>query len=343
MSADVEEFCRYVSRFLHVFLPRQRSLSPNTIRSYKTALNQLVDFLMEKCGYRYRDIGFSIIDKDVISGFISWLNSEHGCSSRTCNQRLAALSSFFRFVSLQDVALSVPSIEIGKVPSMKYETKPVEYLSTEAVALLLDQPDRTTRKGLRDAMLLIMLYDTAARITELLTLETSDIRTDLNTPYVTLKGKGSKTRSVPLMQRTLEHLGVYMEVFHPKHEDPSPFLFYTMIKGKAGAMSYENASKMITKYGRMAASTSNEVPVKTHAHLLRHTRSMHLYQDGVPLSYIKDFLGHSNINTTSIYAAADLGMLRSMLDRVSDPLESFTPMIDWKDEREKLKALAGLL
>lgn len=67
-----------------------------------------------------------------------------------------------------------------------------------------------------------------------------------------------------------------------------------------------------------------------------------MYQDGVPLSYIKDFLGHSNINTTSIYASADIGMLRSMLDGVSDPLESFTPMIDWKDEKEKLKALAGL-
>jgi site-specific recombinase XerD len=305
-------------------------------------LNQLVDYLMEQCGYRYNDIGFAIFDRELIAGFMAWLNSERGCSGRTCNQRLAALSSFFRFVALEDVALSVPSHEIARVSSMKHVTKPVEYLSAEAVAVLLEQPDRTTKKGLRDAMLLILLYDTAARITELLTLETNDIRTDLNTPYVTLTGKGGKTRAVPLMQRTLEHLGLYMEAFHPKHDDPSPYLFYTVIKGTAGAMSYENASKMIAKYGAKAACVSAEMPGRTHAHLLRHTRSMHLYQDGVPLSYIKDFLGHSNINTTSIYAASDLKMLRSMLDGVSDPLESFTPAIDWKNEKERLKALAGL-
>jgi site-specific recombinase XerD len=342
MSASTEEFCRYVSKFLHVYLPYQRNLSPNTIRSYRNALNQFVDYLLEQCGYRYHDIGFAIFKRDVFVGFISWLNSDRGCSGRTCNQRLAALSSFFRFVALEDVALSVPSFEIARVPTMKHELKPVEYLSAEAVTMLLDQPDRTTKKGQRDAMLIIMLYDTAARITELLTLETKDIRTDLNTPYATLKGKGGKRRSVPLMQRTLNHLETYMNTFHPKHDDPSPYLFYTVIKGRAGAMSYENASKMIAKYGRLAASASKEVPGKIHAHLLRHTRSIHLYQDGVPLSYIKDFLGHSNINTTSIYASADLGMLRSMLEGVSDPLESFTPMINWKNEKEKLKTLAGL-
>jgi len=298
---------------------------------------------MEQCGYRYRDIGFAVFDRKLITGFISWLSTEKGCTGRTCNQRLAALSSFFRFVSLEDVALALPSHEIARVPSMKHEKKPVEYLSAEAVAILLDQPDRTTRKGLRDAMILIMLYDTAARITELLTLATGDIRTDLNTPYVTLTGKGGKVRSVPLMQRTLDHLDIYLEAFHPRDDDPSPYLFYTVIKGKAGPMSYENASKMIARYGAQAAHISNEVPRGIHAHQLRHTRSMHLYQDKVPLSYIKDFLGHSNINTTSIYASADLGMLRSMLEGVSDPLESFTPVINWKDEKDKLKALAGLL
>ena len=320
MSAGTEEFCRYVSKFLHAYLPYQRNLSPNTIRSYRNALNQFVDYLMEQCGYRYRDISFTIFKRDVFVGFISWLNSDQRCSRRTCNQRLAALSSFFRFVSLEDVALSVPSFEIARVPTMKHEMKPVKYLSAEAVAVLLAQPDRTTKKGLRDAMFLIMLYDTAARITELLTIGTKDI----------------------LMQRTLNHLEAYMVTFHPKHDDPSPYLFYTVIKGRAGAMSYENASKMIAKYGILAASVSKEVPGNIHAHLLRHTRSMHLYQDGVPLSYIKDFLGHSNINTTSIYASADLGMLRSMLEGVSDPLESLTPKINWKDEKEKLKTLAGL-
>jgi site-specific recombinase XerD len=188
-----------------------------------------------------------------------------------------------------------------------------------------------------------MLYDTAARITELLTLKVADIKLDLKHPYVILTGKGKKSRSVPLMERTVAHIKLYNAMYHVGGEAYCDHLFYTKIKGVCSPMSYENTSKMIAGYGRQAAVTCSEVPVRVHAHLLRSTRAMHLYQDGVPLSYIKDLLGHSNINTTSIYAMADLGMLRAAISNIEDPLKEFAAPIDWKSEKEKLKALAGLV
>jgi site-specific recombinase XerD len=131
-------------------------------------------------------------------------------------------------------------------------------------------------------------------------------------------------------------------MFHAEGPPSCNNLFYTKVKEVCGPMSYENASKMIAGYGRKAATVCPEIPPKIHAHLLRVTRAMHLYQDGVPLSYIKDLLGHSNINTTSIYSMADLGMLRTAISSIEDPLKGFAAPVDWKSEKEKLKALAGL-
>lgn len=134
----------------------------------------------------------------------------------------------------------------------------------------------------------------------------------------------------------------YMRLYHPSRVATAT-LFYTVIGGEQRPMSYENASKMVAKYGALAATTCDGFPSRLHAHTLRHTRSMHLYQDGVPLSYIKDLLGHSSINTTSIYASADLDMLRKAMAPLDKPLETFAPLPDWAGEKERLMKLAGLL
>jgi site-specific recombinase XerD len=341
MMEESERFCRYVKSFLDVYLPRQRNLSPNTVRSYRTVLNLFVDYLVDVEQLTFSEIGFGCIDRTMIAGFLSWLEDSRLCSVVTRNQRLAALSSFLSFVATDDVSLAVPSIEASKVPCAKTPVKQLQYLSQEAVRALLAQPDRLKPRGIRDSLLLVMLYDTAARITELLTLKVTDIKLDLKHPYVILTGKGKKSRSVPLMERTVAHIRLYNTMFHAG-EAHCDHLFYTKTTGVCNPMSYENASKMIAGYGRQAATACSEVPIRVHAHLLRSTRAMHLYQDGVPLSYIKDLLGHSNINTTSIYAMADLGMLRAAISNIEDPLKGFAAPIDWKSEKEKLKALAGL-
>ncbi len=339
MNRDAEELFVTIRRFLETYLPLQRGSSPNTVRSYRTTLRQFVDYLVDEEGIRIDRLTFSSITEGSLAGYLDKVESS-GCSVATRNQRLAAIKSFLSFAAAEDIANVALLARAGRVPQKKAPRAPVEYLSEEQLAALLNQPDATTRMGLRDLDMLVMLYDTAARIRELLGIRLMDLHLGAH-PYVVLHGKGQKVRSVPLMKRTVELNARYMREYHPTRVATST-LFYTVIGGERRPMSYENASKMVAKYGALAAKDCDEFPARLHAHTLRHTRSMHLYQDGVPLSYIKDLLGHSNINTTSIYASADLDMLRRAMAPLDKPLETFAPLPDWESEKDRLMKLAGL-
>lgn len=339
MNREAEELFAAVRRFLEVYLPLQRGASPNTVRSYRTAIKQFVDYLIDDAGTRIDRLSFSSITMESLSGYLDSVEAS-GCSVATRNQRLAAIKSFLSYAAMEDVAQVAVLAQADRVPQKKSPRAPVEYLSEGQLESLLAQPDPSTRIGLRDLTMLVMLYDTAARICELLGVQLQDLRLGAH-PYVVLRGKGQKVRSVPLMDRTVGLVGRYMEEFHPEQIATSN-LFYTVVGGKRKQMSYENASKMVAKYGTMAAAACEGFPVRLHAHTLRHTRSMHLYQDGVPLSYVKDLLGHSNINTTSIYASADLEMLRKAMAPLDKALDTFAPLPDWQAERERLMKLAGL-
>lgn len=339
MNREAETLFAAIRRFLEVFLPLQRGASPNTVRSYRTALRQFVDYLVDDVGTRIDRLSFSSITEESLSGYLDAVEAS-GCSISTRNQRLAAIKSFLSYAAMEDVALIAVLAQADRVPQKKSPRMPVEYLGGGQLESLFAQPDPSTPIGLRDLAMLVMLYDTAARIRELLGIRLQDLHFGTH-PYVVLRGKGQKVRSVPLMERTVDLVSRYMREFHPSR-DATSTLFYTVIGGKRKEMSYENASKMLAKYGAMAAANCDGFPSRLHAHMLRHTRSMHLYQDGIPLSYIKDLLGHSNINTTSIYASADLEMLRKAMAPLDRPLETFAPLPDWHGEKERLMKLAGL-
>lgn len=339
MRSEAESLFSMIRRFLEVWLPLQRGASPATVRSYRTALRQFVGHLADGCGGRLDHVSFSSVTEESLSSYLDSLE-ERGCGVSTRNQRLAAIRSFLSYAALEDVALVAVLAEAQRTPVKKGITKKVEYLNEDQLKALFGQPDPSVPKGLRDLAILVALYDTAARARELLGIKLGDLRLGTH-PYVVLHGKGQKLRSVPLMGRTVELLERYMREFH-EDRIANESLFYTVIGGRRKEMSYENVSKMVAKYGRMAASASDGFPDRLHAHTLRHTRAMHLYQDGVPLSYVKDVLGHSNINTTSIYASADLEMLRRAMAPLDRPLETFAPLPDWHEENEKLMRLAGL-
>jgi site-specific recombinase XerD len=189
------------------------------------------------------------------------------------------------------------------------------------------------------------LYDTGARIQEILDLKLKDIHLNDQTPSIYLTGKGNKTRAVPLMDKTIAHLQEYMKTFHPDGDlKNDQYLFYTLIKGLKGKMSDDNASYFLKRYAGSAHQVYSEVPLQMHAHLFRHTRAMHLYQAGIPLSYIKDFLGHVSINTTDIYASTDTSMMRAALEKIDkrDGKRASTVGPKWQDNEEMILKLCGL-
>lgn len=344
MKTD-DRFFRYVRGFLTIYLPKNKCYGSNTVKSYRDTLNLFRRFLWEEKQLPFSKITFDLLNKDVLDEFMTWLQTDRGCTASTRNQRLAALKSFLYYCALEDLALMDIYRQAQKVPSKKVIRNRVKYLSETALKNLLEQPDISTRHGLRNQFMMILMYDTAARIDEILELTLNDLHLNDPIPCVDLTGKGEKMRVVPLMDKTIAHLSVYMKIYHPEEDrEKTPYLFYTVSKKQKGKMSVDNVASFLKGYASSAHQVCPEVPLDVHPHLFRHTRAMHLYQAGVPLSYIKDFLGHANINTTSIYAETDLSMMQEALEKI-DTGDGKHPSIEepiWKDNAELILKLCGL-
>lgn len=340
----MNSFFKTVRSFLTVFLPKQKCYSPNTIRSYTNALNLLIEFLRSEKKYSVIEIAFPLFDRALICEFLDWLQEQRHCSTATRNQRLNALKSFFRYAGMLDCSLIALHLEMGTVPVKKDRRPLVEFLSAEALEALLREPDVSKQKGLRNRFIMILMYDTAARCQELLNLRLNDFILSGKTPFIYIMGKGSKARSVPLMDKTLLHYRQYLEVFHPIHtRKPDDLLFYTVIHNRRCKMSPDNVADFMKTYGASASSKVKDMPLRIHPHQMRHTRAIHLYRSGMPLPLLSEFLGHSNINTTNIYAYADTEMKRAAIEKAiypTAPTEDAQPL--WVGDEEIILKLSGL-
>ncbi len=178
-------------------------------------------------------------------------------------------------------------------------------MSMAAITAVIEQPDTSTPKGLRDQFLMILLYDTGARVQEILNIKLCDLQLG-RLPKVILFGKGRKTRIVPLMEKTILHLKKYLLVFHSDAVSATDLpLFYSVTHGEKHPLTPRMAQYILQKYGEQARCICQEVPEKVHPHLFRHSRAMHPYQKGIDLALVSQWLGHSQLETTQIYAHAD--------------------------------------
>lgn len=341
MTPSDDRFFRLVRDFLLVYLPKNRCCSPHTVKAYRDTLQLFRRFLHDERHLSFPQITFDHLDHHTIAEFLAWLETTRHASVTTRNHRLAVIKAFLKYAAQEDVTLMAAYTEVSKVRAQRAPQAPIAYLSEAALAALLAQPDPVTPRGLRDQFLLILLYDTGARIQELLDLRLRDLHWQEPIPCVYLTGKGQKTRVVPLLPRTVQHLKRYLERFHPGPTGPDAWLFHTVIKGRTGPLSPDAVARFLHLYAERARLRCPEIPAHVHPHLFRHTRAMHLYQAGMPLSYIKDFLGHASVNTTDIYAAADVQMLRAALEKAyTDPSRRETPV--WDDNEALLLQLSGL-
>jgi len=340
MNNDVR-FFKYVRDFLMVYLPKHRCLSDNTIKCYRDTINLLVTFLKMEKGVMFKKITFKTFNHTVLCEFLDWLECERHSTASTRNQRLVAIRAFFKYAAMEDATLMIAYVELDKVPFKKLPKGRVPYLSEEALAAILRQPDTSTRLGLRNRFFMILMYETGARIQEVLDLRLKDLHPNAQSPCVYLTGKGNKVRAVPLFKKTLEHLNVYLNKFHLETTRKSDaLLFYIVIKGNTGKISQDAVASFLKKYGETARGICADVPEKLHAHLFRHGRAMALYKAGMPLSYIKDFLGHASVNTTDIYAFADITMMKEAFDRVNTNTPAEAPV--WEADEKVLLRLCGL-
>ena len=341
----MNDFFDAVRRFLLDYLPKQRCLSENTILSYRQTLNIFVAYMRDEMGIGATELTFSRIDRDVILSFLTWLENVRGCSVSTRNQRLMALRSFLDFAGQIDCTHTALYLSACNIHSKEAHGRVVEFLTEPALTVLLQQPNPAKPKDLRNLVFMILMYDTAARCSELLNMKVCDLRLDAKHPIAYLHGKGRKTRTVPLLNRTVQHCKQYLNKFHPDKDDHSEApLFYTVIHGIQQKMSPDTVAAFFKKYGNMAKILCPEVPEHIHPHMMRHTRAMHLYQSGMPMVLLSQYLGHAQVETTMIYAYADTEMKRAAIQK-ADAVRKTKPAPDeiWADNEKMILKLSGLI
>lgn len=317
-KSNSETFGYYLNKYLTVYLPGQRGLSTNSILSYRDAFSLFIVFLKTEKQITPEKLDMSFLIKDLIIEFAEWLESSRGCSLTSRNQRFVVLRSFCRWLATENPEFLKLSEEIYAV-KLKKAAKPVmTYLSADAMGCLLKQPDSSTNDGLRDLTLLAFTYDTGARVSEVTDLTFKDIRFE-SPPIVKITGKGNKTRIVPLLPQTMNYLKEYIRRWKINLLDSREQYVFTNRSG--GKLTRSGVKYIIDKYVE-AGKTENPVlfPDKISPHTLRHTKAMHMLQAGNNIVYIRDVLGHSDLNTTERYARADTAMKRDALAKAEIPM-----------------------
>ncbi|MGO9754511.1 MAG: tyrosine-type recombinase/integrase, partial [Solirubrobacteraceae bacterium] len=192
---------RWLSRFLTDHLAGERDLSPQTISSYRDAIKLLLTWFRDVHAIPPEKLRLADLDRQRVLAFLDWLQTERGNSAATRNQRLAVIKSLARYTAVERPEFLDHASQILAIKQKKTPATDMGYLTGEEVKALLAEPGTATRRGLRDTVLLSTLYDTAARVQEICDLNTADVRTS-RPMLITLHGKGSKTRRVPLMDPT---------------------------------------------------------------------------------------------------------------------------------------------
>ena len=304
-----------LKNYFLIYLPNQRNASPHTIITYRTVWAKFLEFAAKKNGIKSSDITMEMLNYNMVTDYLDHLSLKEEMAISTQNNRLAAIRAFFVYASACNPAYMSQMSEISRIKPKKQDIfRGVDYMTEEAVQALLEAPDTSEKLGRRDRCIFATMYDTGARVQEILELRICDLTLE-QTAKVILYGKGKKVRTVPLMKNTVELIKAYLKEFHPDEPmESDAYLFYTIREGERKKMNDDTIRCRMVKYVPVAKDKCHLVPDNIHPHLLRHSRAMHLYQNGMSLDLISQWLGHSNLETTLIYAHADTEQKRRAIE-----------------------------
>jgi site-specific recombinase XerD len=333
-------FLYFLSKYLNTYLPLTVGASNNTIKAYSDTFKLLFLFAKEKYNLNPKKIQFETIDKKFILEFSNWILKTRKSSQTTINLRLTNIKGFFSYIQTEIPSLVLHSQTIMQIPKKKTERKVVEYISTDGIKLILDQPDNNSLLEKKHLIMLSFMYATGARVQEVIDVTINDFRYN-NSNNIKLKGKGNKARLVPLENGMIKMLEKYIE--HEKNSrvffNPDDLLFLN----KSGMQfTRQGIGYIVKKYSAMARNINSKlIPINVHPHTFRHSRAMALLEAGIELIYIRDFLGHYSVTTTEIYARVSNESTRQALLKIS-PSENITEIPAWQKDQNLLEFLKSL-
>lgn len=334
------DFPRHLTRFLSQYLPGQKNVSSHTVAAYRDTFKLFLTYCEAVRRLPPERLTMAQLTKELVLGFLDWLETDRHCSIPTRNHRLAVIHSFVKFVQKEFPENLYETQKILAIPYKKSQKPLVSYLTGEEMRMILSQPDSHTKDGFRDLTLLSVLYDTAARVDELINLKVKHVRL-VSPAVITLHGKGNKLRQVPIMSNTKSLLSSYMDSrkICSGMADLENFLF---VNQKRQKLSRWGISYIISKYVDQAKkNTTFATPFPVTPHTFRHSKAMHLLQSDVNLIYIRDFLGHSDCSTTEIYARADSEMKRKAIENAYPDLVP-ERLPQWEEDGDLMKWLSSL-
>jgi len=306
-------FPSLVQAFFTEYLVEQRALSPNTVATYRDAFVLFLSFAQTHSGKSPERLALVDITPELIVAFLDHLEHERHNTVRSRNARLAALRGFLKFASHRDVS-SLHVIERAlSVPVKRFERPMIGFLSPEEIRAVIGTPSPSWVSQ-RDHLLLGLLYNTGARVSEIITVTVANVVLD-SAPCVHLHGKGRKQRAVPLWRSTVKEIRAWLRL-NPQLTNTDPLLPNRLNQ----PMTRANVTQRLALAVQAAAKHNPALAKRSISpHTIRHTVAMHLLQSGVDLSVIALWLGHESPTTTHMYVEADLTMKERALARLQEP------------------------
>lgn len=333
----------WLMRYLSEYMPTIKNLSHNTLISYRDCYKQYLPFIAKKAGKHADELLITDITVNRTTDFLSYIEKEKACSIKTRNHRLSAIKAFAHYVSSNAPEYMEWSRLMNTIPIKKVKTKVVEgcvlpyvsYLDKNEIDALLNAPDKKTKQGRKDYAILLFLYNTGARASEAASLTIGCIIYDnASCPLVRIYGKGNKSRTCPLWDRTLNAIKPLIigrhdteRVFLNRYGNPiTRFGIYELLQ--------RNVAKAVALVPTM-------VKKNVSPHTLRHTAACHLYESGNDIVTIQSWLGHVSINTTNIYTEVSMQMKeKAIMSWTVEGKENITKQ--WKENKGILNFLKSL-
>lgn len=292
---------KLISNYLYVYLPTIKTGSGNTSKSYNTAIDQYLEWLEDEQGYNDTNITKECFEANMVESWMIWLANSKKISKSSINVKLAAVRSCIKYLAKQDPKYRYLAAEMATVSRIKTPKRKIQGMSRDAITAIFSVIGTKTKSGRMYLPMIILLYGTAARIDEILSIKISDVSLRSEGPFVTLHGKGAKVRNITILSKTVILLSAYIQEFHGNSPDPDAYLFWTAHKGKYKKMSQTAVRNALKKYAEKAHEICPDVPLEIHPHKLRHAKATHLLEDGFSDVQVAEYLGHSGLQTVHDY------------------------------------------
>lgn len=327
-------FAMLVQRFFAEHLTHHRAVSPRTVAAYSDTFRLLLQFVERHTGKSPTDLKLVDLDAKLLLAFLDHLECDRKNGARSRNARLAALRSFLKYAAHHDLSALGVIEQALAVPMKRFDRPMLGFLTRKEIQTILDAPDTATWAGHRDHALFTMLYNTGARVSEIIDLRGNNLILDAS-PAIHLTGKGRKQRAVPLWRSTVTVMRAWKRRMG-ETADSAP-----LFPNRSGrAMSRSNVTQRLALAVAAAAERQPQLLTRSISpHTFRHTTAMHLLQSGVDMTVIALWLGHESPSTTHIYIEADLAMKERALARLQPPAEAG---VRYKPPHPLMQFLQGL-